>query len=353
MASYKDYPVLSKEYSGLGGPLLQPNAHFHRLARRILGKSIALVLGGGGARGIAHLGVLKALEENGIPVDVVGGTSIGAFVGAIYARSLDWRTTFDVVRRCSIQLSPWRFLLDVTYPWLSVTTGRRFNHLIQSTFENIDIEDQWIEYYCACTNLSRQASSQTFTYGKAWEVIRASMSFVGFVPPLWKDGELLLDGCYSSNVPVSQAVLMKAGTIFAVDVCANTTIDATAWGTELSTWSMVLKRFFPSKQDPPAYGWVVEILTQAMSQADVQITRSMSNCHYTKAPVGMYRGKEFSKFDEIFQIGYRHAIEWLNELKRDGKLDAICISGKRPVAHSSLKYGSICDDADIDCPPRM
>ncbi|KAJ9602170.1 phosphatidylcholine and lysophosphatidylcholine phospholipase [Cladophialophora chaetospira] len=317
----KESPIHLANPLDARSPLLHPSADFQRLARRILGKSIALVLGGGGARGISHLGVLKALEENGIPIDVIGGTSIGAFVGAIYGSHLNWASTFDSVRRWSLQLAPWRFLLDLTYPWLSVTTGRRFNNLLLEIFEDMRIDDTWLEYYCAVTNLSRQASSKIMTTGTAWDAIRASMSFVGFVPPLWKDGELLLDGCYSNNVPISYSVQLKADTIFAVDVGPDKTIHATAWGTELSTWSMMLKRFFRSKHDPPDYGWVVEILTEAMSQADLNITKGMQNCHYTNPPVGMYRGQDFANFDDIFQIGYNHAINWLDQLKRDGKLD--------------------------------
>ena len=90
---------------------------FHRLARRLCGKSVGLVLGGGGARGIAHVGILRALEEAGVPIDIVGGTSIGAFIGALYAWDADVVPMYGRAKKFSGRMgSIWRLALDVTYP---------------------------------------------------------------------------------------------------------------------------------------------------------------------------------------------------------------------------------------------
>jgi lysophospholipid hydrolase len=99
---------------------------FARLARRLCGKSIGLVLGGGGARGIAHLGVIRALEDAGIPIDMVGGTSIGALVGGLYARDMDHVRVLGRLKAFSSRMtSVWRTLLDVTYPITSYLTGHQ------------------------------------------------------------------------------------------------------------------------------------------------------------------------------------------------------------------------------------
>lgn len=112
---------------------------FARLARRLCGKSIGLVLGGGGARGIAHLvcccpvgntqltpesqGVIRALTEYDIPVDHIGGTSIGAFVGGLYAREGDLLSSAGRVKQFSSRMGNiWRLLSDVTYPIVAYTT---------------------------------------------------------------------------------------------------------------------------------------------------------------------------------------------------------------------------------------
>lgn len=90
---------------------------FHRLARRLCGKSVGLVLGGGGARGIAHVGIIRALEEAGIPIDIVGGTSIGSFIGALYAWDADVVPMYGRAKKFAGRMgSMWRFALDLTYP---------------------------------------------------------------------------------------------------------------------------------------------------------------------------------------------------------------------------------------------
>jgi lysophospholipid hydrolase len=90
---------------------------FHRLARRLCGKSVGLVLGGGGARGISQIGIIRALEEAGIPIDIVGGTSIGSFIGALYAWDADVVPMYGRAKKFSGRMgSMWRFALDLTYP---------------------------------------------------------------------------------------------------------------------------------------------------------------------------------------------------------------------------------------------
>jgi len=112
---------------------------FSRLARRLCGKSVGVVLGGGGARGISHLvscvavnlslpadqvqGVLRALEERGIPIDYIAGTSIGALIGGLYARECDLIMSISRAKQFSGRMGNiWRMLSDVTYPIVAYTT---------------------------------------------------------------------------------------------------------------------------------------------------------------------------------------------------------------------------------------
>lgn len=123
-----------KARPGLPAPQRPPAVNdFARLARRLCGKSIGVVLGGGGARGIAHIGVLRALGELGIPVDMVGGTSIGAFVGGLYAREGELVSTFGRAKRFSGRMSTlWRIITDLTYPVVAYTTGELSRRLIRN-----------------------------------------------------------------------------------------------------------------------------------------------------------------------------------------------------------------------------
>jgi lysophospholipid hydrolase len=113
-----------KEYYGQKRKTVSPNNDFARLARRLCGKSVALVLGGGGSKGCAHIGIIQAMEEAGIPIDIIGGTSIGSFVGSLYARNMD---LVSVIARTKLfagrMSSVWRQLMDLTYPLTAWFTG--------------------------------------------------------------------------------------------------------------------------------------------------------------------------------------------------------------------------------------
>lgn len=116
-AGIQKYTSLKVEETPLYSSETPLKGDFHRLARRLCGKSVGLVLGGGGARGIAHVGVIRSLEEAGIPIDIVGGTSIGAFIGALYAWDANMVPMYGRAKKFASRMgSMWRFALDLTYP---------------------------------------------------------------------------------------------------------------------------------------------------------------------------------------------------------------------------------------------
>ncbi|GME87460.1 unnamed protein product [Ambrosiozyma monospora] len=193
---------------------------FMRLARILTGQSIGLVLGGGGARGIAHVGVIKALEDQGIPVDMVGGTSIGAFVGGLYAKDYDFVPVFGRAKTFAGRMaSIWRSLLDLTIPLTSYITGHEFNRGIWKAFGESRIEDFWIKYYTNSTNITEYLM-EVHSSGYAWRYIRASMSLASLLPPITDNGSMLLDGGYIDNLTVQEMKRRGAKVILACDVGA-------------------------------------------------------------------------------------------------------------------------------------
>ncbi|XP_032689616.1 neuropathy target esterase sws isoform X4 [Odontomachus brunneus] len=183
----------------------EPNVHsdFSRLARWLTGTSVGLVLGGGGARGAAHVGMLKAIVEAGIPIDMVGGVSIGAFMGALWCMEKNITTTTQKAREWSKKMTQWwRQILDLTYPMTSMFSGKDFNKTIQQTFGDTYIEDLWLPYFTITTDIT-DSCMRTHTHGSLWRYIRASMSLSGYMPPMCDpvDGHLLLDGGYVNNLP--------------------------------------------------------------------------------------------------------------------------------------------------------
>ncbi|KKA22309.1 Lysophospholipase [Rasamsonia emersonii CBS 393.64] len=295
---------------------------FHRLARRLCGKSVGLVLGGGGARGIAHVGVIKALEEAGIPIDIIGGTSIGAFIGALYARDADVVPMYGRAKKFAGRMgSMWRFALDATYPLVSYTTGHEFNRGIFKTFGDSQIEDFWIEFYCNTTNISK-SRNEFHSSGYVWRYVRASMSLAGLLPPLCDEGNLLLDGGYLDNLTVAHMKSLGADVILAVDVGAVDDNTPQTYGDSLSGFWAWLNRWnpFSSTPNPLTLSEIQARLAYVSSVDNLERAKITPGCLYMRPPIDRYGTLEFGKFDEIYEVGYQYGKEYLERLKNEGSL---------------------------------
>ncbi|KAL9130708.1 MAG: hypothetical protein Q9217_001187 [Psora testacea] len=295
---------------------------FHRLARRLCGKSVGLVLGGGGARGISQVGVIRALEEAGIPIDIVGGTSIGAFIGALYARDADVVPMYGRAKKFAGRMgSIWRFALDLTYPSASYTTGHEFNRGIFKTFGNSQMEDFWLEFYCNTTNISK-SRMEFHNSGYVWRYVRASMSLAGLIPPLCDEGSMLLDGGYIDNLTVAHMKSLGADVIFAIDVGSIDDNLPQAFGDSLSgAWALVNRwNPFSSFPNPPTLSEIQARLAYVSSVDALERAKTTPGCLYMRPPIDPYGTLDFGKFDEIYQVGYRYGQEFLGSLREKGVL---------------------------------
>ncbi|KAF1826383.1 patatin-domain-containing protein [Dissoconium aciculare CBS 342.82] len=295
---------------------------FHRLARRLCGKSVGLVLGGGGARGLAHVGIIRALEEAGLPIDIIGGTSIGAFVGAVYAQDADVVPMYGRVKRFSGRMgSAWRFALDLTYPSASYTTGHEFNRGIFKIFGDSQIEDFWLEFYCNSTNISN-SRPEIHTSGYVWRYVRASMSLAGLLPPMCDEGHMLLDGGYTDNLTVSHMRTLGADRIFAVDVGAVDDDSPQDYGDSLSGFWASINRWnpFSSHPNPPTLAEIQARLAYVSSVDNLERAKNIPGCHYMRPPIEAYGTLDFGKFDEIYQVGYQFGKKYLADLREEGLL---------------------------------
>ena len=295
---------------------------FHRLARRLCGKSVGLVLGGGGARGISQIGVIRALEEAGIPIDIVGGTSIGAFIGALYARDADVVPMYGRAKRFAGRMgSMWRFALDLTYPSASYTTGHEFNRGIFKTFGNSQMEDFWLDFYCNTTNISK-SRSEFHNSGYVWRYVRASMSLAGLIPPLCDEGSMLLDGGYVDNLTVAHMKSLGADVIFAIDVGSLDDNLPQQFGDSLSGVWALLNRWnpFSTFPNPPTLSEIQARLAYVSSVEALERAKTMPGCFYMRPPIDPYGTLDFAKFDEIYQVGYAYGKEFLGGLRERGLL---------------------------------
>ncbi len=181
-------------------------------------RKVGIVLSSGGARGTAHVGVLKVLEENGIEADVIAGSSIGAEIGAAYAAGVGldemesyWRSTSW--KRVAKTLFP-------TFPWAGWSSGREVTRFLKDLFGEQRIEDLPIPYAAVATDLE---SGRPFPIrsGPIVQAVRASLSVPGLFVPVWLDGHLLIDGGVTDPLPVDVARSLGADVVIAVDVLVD------------------------------------------------------------------------------------------------------------------------------------
>ncbi|KAL7754395.1 phosphatidylcholine and lysophosphatidylcholine phospholipase [Sorochytrium milnesiophthora] len=296
---------------------------FARLARRLCGRSIGLVLGGGGARGIAHIGFIRALEEAGVPIDMIGGTSIGSYVGGLYAREVNNVSIYGRAKSFSSRMaSLWRKVLDLTYPVTSYLTGHEFNRGIWKSFSDIQIEDLWLNYFCVTTNIvhSRMEIHQS---GYLWRYVRASMSLSGFLPPLSDSGNLLVDGGYLNNLPGDVMKDLGAELVIMVDVAAEDDTSPVYFGDSLSGWWVLLNRMNPFRKGPPIPN-LAEIqsrLAYVSCIRQLEEAKTLHGCFYLRPPVTQFGTLDFGKFDAIYQVGYRFGQETMQSWAKEGVLE--------------------------------
>jgi len=284
---------------------LEANRHFHlrkdrdadwsRLARVLCGRANGLVLSGGGARAFAHIGVVRALEEAGIPIDFIGGTSMGGIVGAGVA--LEWSSDeiLERIRETFVTTNP---VSDYTLPIVGLVRGRKVERLLERNFGDWDIQDLWHPYYCVSSNLTR-GGDHIHRTGLLREALRASISLPGVFPPVPHDDGLLVDGAVTSNLPVNIMRDTHRGKIIAVDVARDLAISPAALRREQrGNWARRLLR-------PPIVSILIRAGTISSEETDRRQAR-MADLLITP-PLGQIEVRDWKAFDRAVAIGHRHA----------------------------------------------
>ncbi|GGH74433.1 NTE family protein [Pullulanibacillus pueri] len=249
---------------------------------------IGLALGSGGAKGFAHVGVLKVLSEAGVPIDFMAGSSMGALACALYACGHDWKvmakmaTTF---RR--------KHFVDWTLPKMGLVSGRKVGNLIRVLTHNKRFEDCKIPIKIVATDLI-SGKHVIFDSGYLYEAVRASISIPGIFVPVKKDGKILVDGGVIDRVPVTVVKEMGADITIAVDV-------ASYYGKSdiHSIYDVIMSSIDIMQQ---------QIVTLQEPSADIVI----------KPPIGQYRTelKVWESMEKIIEIGEATARRQLPDIQQ-------------------------------------
>ncbi|MEE3228407.1 MAG: patatin-like phospholipase family protein, partial [Chloroflexota bacterium] len=190
-----------------------------RFCRFLTAKAKALVLAGGGTRGWAHAGAMRAFAEVGLEFDLIGGTSAGSAAGALYASGADYKeisSSLDALMRASIQVVKPRHF---TIPLVSISDASLNTMLLRKTFGDKTIQQLERQFFCVSCDISNNRE-MIHDQGPLWQAVRASCSVPGLAPPVVIDGDMYVDGGIINNLPVdiARTKLDGAGTIVAVDL---------------------------------------------------------------------------------------------------------------------------------------
>lgn len=274
-----------------------------RVARLLTNRGFGLVLSGGGARGMAEIGVVAAMERLGIPIDAIGGTSAGSLVAGAVARGWPADGVARTLRRGMVTDSK---PVDLTLPVSSLAAGRRITERLRGAAGETDIEDLWIDYYCVSTNLTRMRP-MVHRSGLGWRAIRASMSIPGVFPPVAHDGDVLVDGGLVDNLPVAE---MRRGhdgiTVIAVDVGVQRGMTAgdLPESTVVDGWRLLLDRLHPVRRTPEVVG-MLSLLTR-LTELGGGASDDRDPGDVTVRPdVGGFPILDFERFDELVEVGRR------------------------------------------------
>ena len=277
-----------------------------RCARIIAEEQICMVFGGGGAHGLSNLGVVKAFMEKGIPIDVIGGTSIGSIFAASLA--MDW--PFDYVySSMEKDISKNNPLKDYTLPLVALLKGNRMRKMLKNYF-NLPMQHTWKNMFCIAANLS-SFKTEIIQTGPLDKAIASSISIPGILPPSLHNHSLLIDGGVLNNMPSDIMRRLYKGHVISVDVVASKprSIDHEY---KINNWQFVKNVFTGSRKNyiPGTMSTIMKAVTLASAERYREKEAVSDYYIMPRSKKGFLAWKEM---DDFVESGYSAAIDLLKE----------------------------------------
>jgi len=300
-----------------------------RMARRLAGRSVGVVLGGAGARAFAHLGALDVLLEEGLRADRVGGVSVGAFVGALLAAGHDSAAIDACCYEEWVRRNP---INDYTIPRASLTKGRKARAMLDRVFGQVRIEELPRSFYCTSAEL-REGSLRVDRHGLLAESLAASIAPPLIAPPVPRGNGLLIDGSLLDNLPLQPMSASGEGPVLAIDIKnPDRHDDAGAPGAPGTHGGPAASAATPGGRLPPLTDTMARIASLSSANTDESARR---HADFTiKVPLVGVGMLEFHQIDQAREAGRQAAIaalagapEWLTP----APASAASPSGRRTV----------------------
>ena len=262
-----------------------------RLARTLCGCSIGLVLSGGGARAYAHIGVVRALREADVPIDFVGGVSMGAIVAAGVAMEWSDEDLVSRIRRAFVHSDP---LNDWRLPVVSIARGGKVDRRLKDHFGELQIAEMCIPFFCVSSSLSK-GESRLHRSGRLRDALRASIAIPGLLPPVVLGEEVLVDGAVCSNFPVDEMQAFHRGVTIGADVTQGMHMEIDDFIDPPGFVSWVRRHGF--RELPPIASILMQAATfssKAMGQQPSMLVRPPVEAEI----------RDWKRFEETVQTGY-------------------------------------------------
>ena len=293
---------------------VQSAADYARLARMLTGRAVGLVLSGGGARGFAHIGAIRALSEAGIPIDLLGGTSMGAILAAGVAARWNLQELTERIRHYFVDSRPLR---DYTLPFISLVSGHKVSRLLFEAFGETAIEDLPLAHFCVSANLT-SGHAHVHRRGELWRALRASVSVPGVLPPVVQDGEVLVDGGAMNNLPVDIMLELGRGPVIGCDAGADRAF-ATHGGEIDVPLPWQIMRWIKARRQLPNIFQILWRTGMVNSSAQTAAQRERTDL-LLRPPLAAIDMLNWRAFDQAVQAGYEYTVRRIDELPDDSPL---------------------------------
>lgn len=281
-------------------------ADAERIGRVITGSAVGVVMSGGGARAYSHIGALRALREAGVPIDFVGGASMGAVIAA--GPALDWsQEELEArIRKAFVQSDP---LSDLAFPMLAMTRAKKVDRLLHEAYGDIDLADLHRPFFAASTNLT-SGKLEVHRRGLMRRAMRASIAIPGILPPVVIDGQVLVDGAVLKNLPAEVMRQMNSGPVIGIDMSETRGVDAAMIEHPPSVWRLIATGAW--RRGPP----IVSILMRSATlttDADLESSRAATDLLIQPTPDGLDI-RDWKGFEAGVDAGYSATREALDGL---------------------------------------
>lgn len=277
-----------------------------RVTRICSGNALGLVLAGGAARGFAHLGVYRAMRELGLTADWIGGTSIGAIMGAALASPITTEESLELARVSFVKGKPFS---DFTIPMMSLIRGKRMEQLLREHLP-YQIEDLPIPFFCVSCSLDN-GSMNLHEHGYLPDALRASAALPGIIPPAVVNSRLTIDGAVVNNLPVDVMQSKPVSRIVAVDLASQDAVQVD-YSDLPSPWAVLRSRYLPfgKRHRVPALSSIILKATMLGTQERVRQQGQKADI-LLNPPVRQFGITDVKSFEKIVEAGYQHALHEL------------------------------------------